>query len=463
MKKLALSTLWLLWLLTSAAIAAPSSSTALDRYVAKPDGSYSYTLYHTESKPLYKTYFLHMVSQQWRSSAEVDRPIWEHDLMVTVPLVLFSKSPETAILIIDGGSNGGIPPRDTSQQAADLAVALGSVVAIVKQVPNQPLAFVGDSVPQRSEDAILAYTFDKFLTPATRDDEWPAHLPMTKAVVRAMDTIQEGLAAKSIPITHFVLYGGSKRGWTAWLTAAVDARVRALVPASIDLLNLRAQNRHHCDAYGFFTDALADYAAFDIPNRTDSPAGAALARIVDPYYYRKRYKMPKFILNSAGDQYFPSDSSQFYFSALPGPKLLRYTPNTDHAQDNGAFLSAVAWVKRILDGTKTPRFSWSFDSDETIRVVARTRPKAVRLWQATNPGGRDFRLESIGPVWTSSKLERNPGGYYSATVARPTTGWTAYFVELTFKSGNALLPDQVYTTDVHVTPDLLPYEDQTCH
>lgn len=462
MNTLARFSLGLLSLIASAVAAAPASPTALDLYVAKPDPNYGYTVYHTESKPLYKTYFLRMVSQQWRSSADVDRPIWQHDLMVTVPLVLSSKSPQTAILIIDGGSNGGLPPRDTNTQAADLAVALGSVVAIVKQIPNQPLSFVGDTVPQRSEDAILAYTFDKYLTPSTRDDEWPAHLPMTKAVVRTMDTIQNGLARRSITIKDFILYGGSKRGWTAWLTAAVDKRVKAFIPASIDLLNLAAQNRHHCDVYGFFTDALADYVAYDIPNRTDSPAGAALARIVDPYSYRTRYTMPKLVLNSAGDQYFPADSSQFYYASLPGPKLLRYTPNTDHAQDNGAFFSAVAWAKKILDRKATPVFNWVVDADGTVRVNAATRPQTVRLWQATNPTARDFRLQTIGKAWQSTTLRDQGRGRFLASVAPPARGWTAYFVELTFKSASILEPNQVYTTEVRVTPDFLPYEGDVC-
>lgn len=453
---------WLLVLssLVSATIAA--APTALDRYVAKPDTNYRYTRYHSESKPLYTTYFLRMVSQKWRAATEVNRVLWEHDLMITVPRVLSSKSRETAILIINGGSNGGLPPRNTNQQAAQLAVALGSVVAVVQQIPNQPLEFVGDTVDQRSEDAILAYTFDKFLNPVTRDAEWPAHLPMTKAVVRAMDTVQKALATRSITIKDFMLYGGSKRGWTAWLTAAVDPRVRALVPASIDLLNLRAQNRHHCDVYGFFTDALEDYAAFDIPNRTESPAGAALAAIVDPISYRSRYQMQKFVLNSAGDQYFPPDSSQYYYSTLPGPKLLRYTPNTDHGQ-NGAFLSAVAWAKKVLDGKRTPQFAWTFEPGGAIRVNATTRPSSVRLWQASNRTARDFRLETIGKAWTSQRLYDLGSGQFVGNVAAPPSGWTAYFVELTFKGSSVGEPDQVYTTEVRVVPDLLPFEGQTCY
>ena len=49
-----------------------------------------------------------------------------------------------------------------------------------------------------------------------------------------------------------------------------------------------------------------------------------------PDWYRERFTMPKFIMNSAGDQYLLPDSSRFYFDDLPGEKYLRYVPNTDH-------------------------------------------------------------------------------------------------------------------------------------
>ncbi len=38
--------------------------------------------------------------------------------------------------------------------------------------------------------------------------------------------------------------------------------------------------------------------------------------IEDPYSYRERLTMPKFVVNAAGDQYFPPDSSQFLFRTI---------------------------------------------------------------------------------------------------------------------------------------------------
>jgi PhoPQ-activated pathogenicity-related protein len=442
------------------AVTGAAEETALDRYVAKPDANYSFFQYDTDDDFLYKTYFLNMTSQQWRIPAEVDRVLWQHDVLITVPAALFSDSPKTAILLIDGGQNGDDPPDQTNEVLAAIAVTLGSVVAVVKQIPNQPLFFTDEDNRKRTEDEILAYSFDKYLD--TNDEEWPVHLAMTKAVVRAMDTIQSFLATKSVDIDDFIVFGGSKRGWTTWLTAAVDNRVKAIAPASIDMLNLGQQFVHQWGAYGFYAPALKDYVEFDLPCRMQSPAGQQLLKIVDPYAYRERYIMPKFVANSAGDQFFLPDSSQFYYPDLPTPKLLRYSPNTDHAQNIDVILSATAWLDDILDGKSSPQYSWTFEPDGSIQVQVVTQPDTVRLWQATNPNGRDFRLEVIGPAWTSSELQDIGSGVYVGFVPPPAQGWTAFMVELTYDSPGELEADQVYTTDIRVTPDTLPFAGTQC-
>ena len=52
------------------------------------------------------------------------------------------------------------------------------------------------------------------------DPTWPALLPMVKSAVRAMDTVQKHLSSLdtgALNIKHFVISGGSKRGWTTWM------------------------------------------------------------------------------------------------------------------------------------------------------------------------------------------------------------------------------------------------------
>ena len=77
------------------------------------------------------------------------------------------------------------------------------------------------------------------------------------------------------------------------------------------------------------------------------------------------------------------------------------------------------------------------------------------MWAATNPKARDFRLLSIGPAYKGTPLTDRGGGIYEATVPNPPTGWTAFFVELTYPSGGKY-PFK-FTTAVRIAPDTLPF------
>jgi PhoPQ-activated pathogenicity-related protein len=83
------------------------------------------------------------------------------------------------------------------------------------------------------------------------------------------------------------------------------------------------------------------------------------------------------------------------------------------------------------------------------------KPTEVKLWQATNPEKRDFRLMSLGPAYKSTDLTAQGNGVYVAKIKAPEKGWTASFVELTFPSGGKY--QFKFTTAVRVTPDTLPY------
>ena len=431
-----------------------ASGTPLDDYVAAPDDSYTYSVIKTVSGMGYTAYILEMTSQSWRSKDEVDRTLWKHWLTIVKPANAVG---DKTLLYINGGSNNRSAPDSPDNMLIGLAISAGSVIADLKMVPNQPLMFPDGGRP-RSEDGIIAYTFSKYI--ATGDKTWPLLLPMVKSAVRAMDTIQshlKSLDSGALDIKQFVVSGGSKRGWTTWLTAAVDKRVVAIAPAVIDVLNMDEQMRHHFAAYGFYSDAIADYGEMKVFERLDTPEGQALVKFIDPYEYRDRYaEIPKCLINSSGDQFFLPDSAQFYFHDLPGEKFLRYVPNTDHGLGRSdAMQSLLVFYQSILKNAPRPKFSWSVKDDGSIEVKTTTTPKAVKLWQATNPKARDFRLEIIGPVWKSTDLAAGSNGKYVAKVPEPDNGWTAFFVELTFASGGPF--PYKFTTEVHVVPETLPF------
>jgi PhoPQ-activated pathogenicity-related protein len=400
-------------------------------------------------------YIVDLKSQTWRTPQEVDRPVWQHWLSIVKPANAASK---IAFLRITGGANGGEAPQSAEAATIRLAESTNSVVAELKMVPNQPLVLHGDGV-RRSEDDFIAYTWDQFIK--TGDETWPARLPMVKSAVRAMDCVQELMASEQggrVAIEKFVVSGGSKRGWTTWCTAAVDKRVVAAIPIVIDVINVPACSRHHVAAYGFYAQAIGDYVRHGLKARFDDPKTKLLYEIEDPYSYRDRFTMPKFVVNAAGDQYFPPDSSQFYFGDLPGEKYLRYVPNADHSlRDSDAQDSIIAFYQTVLAGAPRPKYDWTFEKDGSIRVKSQTPPKAVTLWQANNPKARDFRLLTIGKAYSGQTLMDQGGGVFVGKIDPPATGWTAFFVELTFDVGQSF-PLKL-STAVRVLPDTLPFAD----
>lgn len=441
-----------IWVLAALLLAA-GPPTALDRYVQAPDSSYRFEVAASVPGKGYTSYLVDLTSQTWLTPREVDRTEWKHWLLVVKPDQVGA---DIGMLMIGGGNNDRSRPKAPDAFLVDTALATQSVVAELRMVPNQPLVFGGDG-NKRVEDDLIAYAWDKYLR--TGDANWLPRLPMTKSAVRAMDAITALCASPrggGVKVARFVVTGGSKRGWTTWTTAAVDKRVVAIAPIVIDLLNMEKSFIHHWRCYGFWAPAVKDYESMGLMDQFRSPRFRSLMKIVEPYSYRDRLVMPKFILNSAGDQFFLPDSSQFYFDALKGEKHLRYVPNSDHSlRGSDARESLAAFYESVIRNRPRPRISWKLEKDGAIRVKARDRPVEVKLWQATNPEKRDFRLMSIGKAYKSSLVSEQGGGTYTARVETPARGWTAYFMELTFSTGGKY-PLKL-TTPVRVVPDRYPF------
>ena len=432
-----------------------SPLTALDRYVHRPDPAYAWKVAGSVRGDGGQAFYLDLTSQNWLTTNEVNRTTWRHWLVVARPDNL---QHSTALLFIGGGANKDDKPPKVNGDLVRIAKETKSIVAELKMVPTQPLIFGGDGV-ERVEDDLIGYTWDKFLR--TGDEKWPARLPMTKSAVRAMDALTEFCASEAggkARVDGFVVAGGSKRGWTTWTTAITDRRVVAICPIVIDVLNMEESMFHHFQAYGFWAPAVGNYVQHGIMDWMKTPQMHALCKIEEPFQYRDRLTMPKLILNACGDQFFLPDSSQFYFDQLPGTKYLRYVPNADHSlKGSDAYETLLAWHHATLNKRALPEFTWKHPTQDSVEVKAKSRPVEVRLWQATNPAARDFRLESLGPVWTSAQLADAGNGTFAAKVEKPEKGWSAYMVELVFDVG---APTKLkVTTDVRVVPDTLPFPE----
>jgi PhoPQ-activated pathogenicity-related protein len=447
----------LLSVFTNFALSADEASTTpLQAYVEAPDPSYSYDLIGQLSGDGFDAYFLNMNSQSWRSSNEVSPVVWNHWVTIIVPQQLTTNS---ANLIILGGVASQQPPApDDLALFVPIALATGAVQVIVEQVPAQPLVFTGHS-GGLTEDGLVAYSWKRVME--TGDPTWAAFLPMTKAAVRAMDSAQDFISATlGFGIDGFIVTGFSKRGATAWLTAAVDSRVVAVAPGVFNVLHIADQLEDHYNSYGFYSDVLSDYESNGIVENIRTPEGKLLAQIIDPISYKETLTMPHLILNATGDEYFLPDASEHYINDLPAEVLQRIVPNTNHGMDGKleeVLLGLIAWYQAQLYGVDKPNIEWRLAPSGELEISSDQTPIIARLWQATNSSTRDFRYQTVGAqAWQSSKISADADGKYRVSVPAPAQGYTAYLVEFTYP-GVAELP-QVYTTSVFVTPDDFPFE-----
>jgi PhoPQ-activated pathogenicity-related protein len=112
--------------------------TALEEYVAKKDDTYSWRVEKTVESPGLTSIVIRLKSQTWRTKKDVDRPVWEHWLVLAIPEKVTTTQ---AFLMIGGGSHDSKTPDGADLATATIAQATGSIVAELKNVPNQPMVF----------------------------------------------------------------------------------------------------------------------------------------------------------------------------------------------------------------------------------------------------------------------------------------------------------------------------------
>ena len=184
---------------------------------------------------------------------------------------------------------------------------------------------------------------------------------------------------------------------------------------------------------------------------------AALMDIVEPYEYRDRLELPKYLLNSTGDEFFIPDSWKFYWDELVGEKHVRYVTNSNHSMAGTDVMDSIdAWYHAIVHNISMPRYSWDVADDGTITVFSLDEPAAVLLWQAHNPESRNFMQARIGKAYTSTPLTEVEPGVYSVKLEPPASGYTAYYIEMAYPSG--IDTPLKFSTGVKVVPDVTEYE-----
>eukprot|EP00933_Yihiella_yeosuensis_P040090 TRINITY_DN3430_c0_g3_i1.p1 TRINITY_DN3430_c0_g3~~TRINITY_DN3430_c0_g3_i1.p1 ORF type:complete len:674 (+),score=146.91 TRINITY_DN3430_c0_g3_i1:223-2244(+) len=508
----------------------------LERYVKMDPEDYAMETLHetltgtTKKGVEWTGTIIQLTSQRWLSEAEVQPTAWNHALVVI-------NTPGDdgdavahdgwATLYIAFGTYGSekspaksVPSDDADvMAAAEIAAATGAPAAVLFNVPAEWLTFTADPTKSsRFEDSEVAWTWATAsgLSQPAGTPPGEAHLdaenwqprpellielPMTKAVVRAMDAISSVYADSVSPISNFALTGTSKRGNLCWHAAAVDDRVMAIAPM-VKALDFSTFGDRTLRSFGGMPVAARDYYQKGIfGDFMKSRQGLWFMNITDPMNYLDRFEgLPKLVISASNDEFVIPDNTRWWYHSVPGPKWNAMVPNSGHivggkqvlaiAGTLASFFRSVmpTSMKKTLTAAESfypmPLLDWEINkgsSTITAKLLSSTnhkpKVKSVKLWEATTCDShrRDFRLhnadfgeackrcgkelgfgscENQKVGWKSAELAPTAAHSqtWNAAVEVPSDGrWIAFFIEFEFDGGLKL------STDVSVMPDKFPF------
>ena len=410
----------IVWLSALWAAAAEELPTAIQDYAARPDPAFSWRIQNKQSRAQDQVWEVELVSQNWHGM------VWKHSLLIFHPREL--RHPEHVLLFITGGSTGQKLREDNVRLGLRLATLAKARVAMLHHVPNQPL------LDGRKEDDLITETWLRYLD--SGDVTWILQLPMAKSAVRAMDAVEAIAKAEwKGSVRGFVVTGASKRGWTTWLSAVADPRVKAIAPMVIDMLNLRPQMRYQLDTWGAYSEQIEDYTRKGLIKEGElTDREALLLRLVDPYTYRSQLTLPKLLIHGTNDPYWPVDAAKLYWNDLVGPKSLLEVANGNHGLKGGqdlAVATLAAFFRHVAGQSPWPTLQWKHGDAEggfVLEIQSSPKPKAARLWVAHSLT-KDVRQSE----WASQPLADHGGGFL-AKVPKPEQGHVAFFGELQFET-----------------------------
>ncbi|MGL4420982.1 MAG: PhoPQ-activated pathogenicity-related family protein [Gemmataceae bacterium] len=382
----------LVWVAPMVALAqAPTPGKDFAEFLKKPEPDYSWSLKDKTATDAGTIYTLDLTSQKWHDV------VWKHGLQIIVPKSAAAKS--TMVLWNQGGS----PSASTALLAMQIAERMQAPVAFLYGVPNQPIPSIGGT---KKEDALIAETFVRFLE--SGDPTWPLLFPMAKSLFKSMDAIQE-FAKKEMQheVTHFVVTGASKRGWTSWLVgAAGDKRVKGIAPLVIDTLHFKVQMPHQLEMFGGkYSLMIHDYQDRKLLPIPEGANAEKLWQLVDPWAYRESLTLPKMIINGTNDPYWTQDALNLYWDDLKGEKHVAYVPNAGHdlrpmtkpnqldtKKDTFPMRSIntlTAFARHLAEDKPMPQPQWTLGKN-SILVKFPEPCNAYRVWTCESKS-KDFR------------------------------------------------------------------------
>lgn len=387
---------------------ATTASTPLDRFLNAPERG----LPDTKVTKKGATFEIDFCSQKWHNT------LWSHKILLFMPKG--AEKSKTAILYITGDG----PFKGDYVDLNLLAAGTGMPVAMLFNIPNQPLW-------DRKEDDLIAHSFEQYLS--TKDETWPLLFPMTKSAIVAMNVTQSVAKQNGLQFDKFVVTGASKRGWTTWLTAASgDKRIAGIAPMVFNNLNFKPQMEKQIKDWGKYSDMIQDYTRRGLQAKLETPEGEELMKMVDPFSYRDKIRVPTMVVNGTNDPYWTVNATSVFWKDLRQTKYLLEVPNSGHGlEDRARVVASVGAFARSLAGQfKMPKLEATLKLDRDHNTMTfklnGTKPFSTTIWKAESMD-KDFRSSK----WSQARIEPNT----TLTAEFDPNKWTAAFVEAKYTLG----------------------------
>ncbi|KAB8039190.1 hypothetical protein GCL60_10075 [Silvanigrella paludirubra] len=400
-----------------------------------------------------------LFSQNYPLQIETNKNEWVHTVSIYLPDNY--RESTTPILYIDSGDNNNI--KKNTIDFFSIAKQTHSMVISVDLVPNQPISFPTN--PNLSEDYLVAHTWKLYIDDPIKNKINLLHLPMAMSAIKTMDLVQHEFLGTNYNVNSFIMSGASKRGWAAWLATIADSRVKAIIPIVIDIYNTKELFNKLYKIYAHnWPIALYPYYKENMHKYLENKNFLELLDIEDPIAYKKsdkrlRLNIPKFIISSSGDDFFPPDSIYENYNHIPGKTYLKYVPNSSHFISKPIIEnSIISFSNNLNSNFKSKIISYKIlekDMGNLIefRVTLTKDVKKISLWQAKNETERDFRF-ACGIKYTETEYLIPKNHRLEIVIKKPEKGWEASFIEITDNNSfvqttpNIVLPRRVYPTSI---------------
>ena len=251
-------------------------------------------------------------------------------------------------------------------------------------------------------------------------------IPLSMDYMRAMTML--GSFSEIGNPSKFVTTGSSKRGFTQWVLAAVDSRVKGFMsnafsaPDQVNLWNLVKQEFGDNNLYGNADDALAWLATWP---------GQQYQYYYDPIKFPDKLKKPLMVNIGTNDRE-PITSLNSLFLSLSQPKAFEAVANYPHGW--GSVQHLGNWrsiIDRTFFGRKTPVLNVD-NSGNNIEVTVTSGEiiKGAKLVYGINYN--QLSEDQLGKegTWYELDMENQGDKYVISKSVMPSGQDVAYYVEV---------------------------------